>query len=94
MTVSPLMWWYDGGDLPDSVKKAAARFKEKNGYAANTVWFNSRENPSEETLDWLEKRGIVVKTGKYVLNQHFRVGRERIERGAKGESHSEEEKEE
>lgn len=76
---SPLWWWYDGEDLLDSVKAAIARFKVRQGLDANTVWFNSKEKPGDEVMAWIKKRGLTVKTGKYVLKQHFRVGRERSE---------------
>jgi len=79
MKTSPLLWWYDKGDLFDSLKAAVKRFKDKSKQDANTVWFNNREKPGDEVMAWIEKQELTLKTGKYVLKQHFRVGRERSE---------------
>ena len=73
---SPLMWWYEKGNALDSIQAAVERFKEKTGQDADTVWINSRESLDNETVEWIKERGMTVKTGKYVLEQHFRIGKE------------------
>lgn len=90
-SASPLVWWYKDGDLVDNIEKAVARFEARNGVRANTVWLNSKDfkhRLDKATLEWIEGHSLVVKAGKYVLEDHFRVG---IEEGARGRENREKE---